>query len=427
MAKSTLGIVKKMVIGITAVSAVTYGTSALFIFYLQHKVESFIPEWLFVGITLSLGIFWTGLLGWGAARWFIKPLLALTDAANQASAGNLQMEITPHKSQDELRELGLSFNKMIDKLRVMINGISTNYKATDIHVDELRAAIGQAALHIETITSAIEGISHGAERQSRSSEAMFESVGHMTRTTEQIHSQVHTARRLTMEMVKTIKTNADVIQSLVTGMHTIAASNQQSIQVVQRLENNAREIGDISHVVGEIANQTHLLALNASIEAARAGEHGKGFMVVAEEVKKLAEQSSRAVNNINQLIGQMQGEVNHAVLQITEQYETANQESVHGQAASAALHAIIDEADKITETVGSIAAMVTEQAGQVQTTLNEARDVADIASNICSSAKGVFASTQEQTAVMQEIAASSDVLRDQSASLKQQIEYFRLH
>jgi methyl-accepting chemotaxis protein len=63
----------------------------------------------------------------------------------------------------------------------------------------------------------------------------------------------------------------------------------------------------------------------------------------------------------------------------------------------------------------------------VQTTLNEARDVADIASNICSSAKGVFASTQEQTAVMQEIAASSDMLRDQSASLKQQIEYFRLH
>src|SRR5690606_8061923 len=158
---------------------------------------------------------------------------------------------------------------------------------------------------------------------------------------------------------------------------------------------------------------------------ARAGEHGRGFSVVAGEVKKLAEQSSNAVNSINLLINQIQDEVKNAVLQISEQYKVANQESAHGEAAAAALQTIIGEAQKVAQTVNHIASMVANQANQVQSTLFEAREVAQIASKIYEGAEEVLGSTQDQTAVMQEISASADLLRQQSASLKQQIEFFK--
>jgi methyl-accepting chemotaxis protein len=427
MKKSRFSIVKKMVLGITVVSTVTYATSALFIFTLQDVFKDYIPEWLFIWITLALGIFWTGFLGWLAAKWFVKPLLQLTDAANKASAGNLQIKITPNKSDDELRALSLSFSKMIDNVSGIIHGISTNFKGTDTHVDELTTAIGQAAAHVEQITTTIEEVFQGAERQSKSSEAMFGSVEQITKATDDINEKAHSARHLTTQMIITIKDSTKVIQSLVNGMQKLAISNQESIHVVQRLESKAKEIGEISSVVGEFANHTHLLALNASIEAARAGEHGNGFAVVAGEVKKLAEQSSHAVNDINQLIGQIQSEVGNAVIKISEQYEVANKESAHGETATLALESIIGEAYKVAQTVDNIAAMVSNQADQIQITLNEARNVADIASKICLGAKGVFASTQEQTAVMEEIAASSDVLREQSTSLKKQIEFFKVN
>ncbi|WP_187274263.1 methyl-accepting chemotaxis protein [Paenibacillus sp. N3.4] len=268
MRKATFSIVKKMVLGITVVSAVTYATSAFFIFMLQDLFKDYVSGWLFIVITLSMGVFWTGFLGWIAAKWLVKPLLLLTDAANHASIGNLQVQIIPNKSDDELRALGLSFAKMIENVRSIIEGISTNFKGTNTHVDELRMAIGQATAQVELITTTIEEIANGAERQSKSSESMFVSVEQITKATDDINEKANTAQRLTKQMVASIEDNTKVIQSLVHGMRKLAVSNQESIQVVMRLESNAHTISDISNVVGEFANQTHLLALNASIEAA---------------------------------------------------------------------------------------------------------------------------------------------------------------
>ncbi|WP_248925930.1 methyl-accepting chemotaxis protein [Paenibacillus hamazuiensis] len=398
----------------------------MFIFALQDVFKNYIPEWLFIGAILSLGVFWTGFLGWFAAKWFVEPLLYLTRAANDASAGNLQVKIVPPKPDDEMRALGLSFSKMIDNLRTIIVGISTNFKTTDTHVEELRIAIARAASHAKRITSTIEEISKGAERQSEFSETMFASVEQIVKATENINEKADTARQLSIQMAATIDHNAKEIESLVDGIQKLAGFGRDSLYVVRSLEGKAKEIGEISGVVGELADQTHLLALNASVEAARAGDHGQGFAVVAGEVKKLAGQSSQAVHNINRLIEEIQTEVKKTVNKITEQFEAADRESAHGQAAVVALRTIIGEAGQVAQSVDHIAFTAANQTEQVQTAFREAREVADIASKICSGAKGVVISTQEQTDVMEEISASTDVLREQSTSLMRQIEFFRV-
>ncbi|MGO4272206.1 methyl-accepting chemotaxis protein, partial [Paenibacillus sp. TAF58] len=119
-------------------------------------------------------------------------------------------------------------------------------------------------------------------------------------------------------------------------------------------------------------------------------------------------------------------EVKNVVSKITQQFEMVNKEAANGESTASALQSIVGEANQVDQLVDHIASMVASQADQVQLTLNEARDVTDIAAKISVGAKGVFASTQEQTAVMEEIAASSDVLRDQSASLKKQIDIFKV-
>lgn len=424
--KFKFSIMKKIVWGITIVSSITYATSAFFMLVVKNFFPG-IPDWLFMFITFVLGIFWTGFLGMLAARWFVKPLQQITATANQVAEGNLDVQVTPGKSDDELRALGVSFEQMIRQLKEIIDGILVNHKETDIHVDELRSAIGQAAYHIEHITNRIEQISSGSERQSQSAESMFQSVEQVTQATDQIHSQAHAARQLTKEMDQTIEESEGVIRSLVDGMQRLAELNRQSIEVVRRLDEHAVHIGEISNVVADIAEQTHLLALNASIEAARAGEEGRGFAVVADAVKKLATQSAHAVGDIRQLITQIQLEIKNVVTKITEQSEVAEKESAHGEKSAAALINIADEADKVTEMVESIALMVAAQAEQVNNTLMEARNVAEIAAQMSQGAQEVFSSTQEQTAVMEEIAASSDVLREQSSNLKQKIDFFKVN
>ena len=125
-------------------------------------------------------------------------------------------------------------------------------------------------------------------------------------------------------MVRDLQHAKQVIQSLISGIETLASNNQHSLHTVKRLEENASQVEQVIGLVGEVAAQTNLLALNASIEAARAGEHGKGFAVVAEEVRLLADESAKAVQGISSLIQNIQSGVQSVVQQITQQVETAS-------------------------------------------------------------------------------------------------------
>lgn len=417
-------LVKKIVTGISIVSAVTYGTSAFFIFVLKDLATPYVPEWLFLTGTLMLGVFWTAFLGWMAARWLVKPIAQMTAAAEQASAGNLNAKIQPSQSDDELRALGLSFGKMMEHLGSVVNGIASSHEQTDSYTTELSDAIGHAAHHIESITNTSEQIAEGAELQSVSTQTLFRSVEDMKLNSSNIDEEAAAARVITHDMVSSIAANSTLIQSLVDGVRAVADASEQSALTMQRLNEQAEQINGISILVGEISDQTHLLALNASIEAARAGEHGSGFAVVAGEVKKLAEQSGAAVQSIRQLIVHIRSEIDSASRRITQQAESARSESQQGAAATAALQHMIGTTSEVSRAFDNISSMLFVQKEQVLVTHQEVAHIAAAADSIHNAAKEVFASTQEQTALMEEIASASDFLRKQSSSLKSQIAFF---
>ncbi|MBN2984503.1 methyl-accepting chemotaxis protein [Cohnella algarum] len=422
--KVRFGIVKKMVIGITTVSGITYMTSAFFLLVLREWFD-FLPEGLFVFLTLIVGVFWTGLFGFFFSKWLLKPLLSLTAAAREAAEGNLRVHVAVGRTRDELSMLSQAFDNMLKQLVSIINGIRENSQSTDRHVADLQSAIGEAAMQIEQISQQAETITDGTVRQHQSAETMRSSVEELSQTAAEINDQASDARDRALVMNRSVEESEKVFQSMVVGMQQLSELNREALEVVRRLDEHADKIGSISNVVGDFAEQTNLLALNASIEAARAGEEGKGFVVVAQAVKKLAEQSGSAVKDIRQLIAQIQTEVGNAVMHIQQQTIVAEQGFKRGQASADSLESVAKEAERVSEIVNAIAARLASQTEQVEGVLGEARNVAQVADAIRSGAREVSSASQEQTAVMQEIAASSESLRAKSSDLQGQVAFFK--
>lgn len=422
----TFGIVKKLVAGIVGVSLTTYGCSAFFIFVLKDRLAPAMPQWLYITLVLAAGVFWSGFLGWLAARWLIRPLLQLTDAVNEASTGNLRTTIPTPSSTDEIAALSVSVRKMMDSLRLIVSEISNTASLANQSASSLNGVINDAAGQIESISRTAESISDGAEHQSASADGTLQSVERMTIAAGDVRTKAEHALQLSHGTVHTIEQSGETVRSLVVGINKLTASSSESIRLVKQLDESAREIGSISRMVGEIADQTQLLALNASIEAARAGEHGLGFSVVAGEIRKLSEQCSSAVADINGLIGQIQANVDHVVGTMNRQVDSVRKEAVRGEHAGEALELMKKAVNEAAVSVEEIVGVIADQEVQIGRTLSETRDIAGIAKQISGGARKVASSVQEQTAVMQEIAASSEILRDQADRLKDKVKVFQV-
>ncbi|WP_027092315.1 methyl-accepting chemotaxis protein [Cohnella thermotolerans] len=418
------GIVKKMVVGITFVSSITYGTSAFFLLVLK-KAFDFLPNGLFVLLTLIVGVFWTGLFGFFFSKWLLRPLVELTRAAREAADGNLSLQVRVGRSNDELAMLSLAFDDMLKRLVAIINGIRDNSRQADQHAAELQDAIGEAASRIEQMSHQAEAIEGGTQRQSASALAMRLSVEQLSAAAEEASGQAEGARERARAMNAAVAESETAIRTVVEGMRQLAELNREALTVVRRLNEYAERIGSISDVVGDFAEETQLLALNASIEAARAGEEGKGFAVVAQAVKKLAVQSGGAVRDIRELIASIRSEVASVVRHIERQAAVAQREAVLGEESAASLAVVAREAAALGDIVEAVAGRIAEQAEQVGATLAEATAVAQVADSIRSGAQEISSASQEQTAVMQEIAASSETLRAKSAELREQVAFFK--
>ena len=422
------GLRKKLVLFISVLAIITYSTSAFFIYFLYSFIKDIIPikEVPFTIITLSLGIIWSGILAFFAAGFIIKPLQKLENMALKAAQGNIKDDVELAKTDDEIRSLGVAFNEMLSNLRGMVHQIDDNFRETNDKVIAISKESTFAAEQAEAISRTINEISIGADNSAISIQSTAESIEDVIQIANEVQQKAKASELVSREMVQDLHDSKEIIHSLVTGIERLASDNQKSLQTVKQLEENAAKVEQIIQLVGDIAAQTNLLALNASIEAARAGEHGKGFAIVAEEVRKLADESANAVQGISELIANIQEEVRNVVTQITKQVETANHEAKKGTETNEVIEEMTKTVNEMALSVATITELVNRQMKSIQATSSQSEEVAAIAEETSAGAQEVATSTEQQTKVMENVENLASELKEQAEKLKNTITRFQL-
>lgn len=420
------GLRKKLVLFVTLLALVTYSTSFFFISIVHSKFATNIDESVFNSVTLLLGIIWTGILAYFVAGVITKPLQRLEHAAINASQGNIQTDVELNKSDDEIRSLGMAFNQMLSNLRVMVQSIEENFQQTNGNVISISEKTTRATEQAESIAHTISEISAGAESSAIAIQSTAESVEDIIQIAYKVQENAKSSEKVSEEMVSELQESKKVVNSLIQGIDKLAKENQESLQVVLDLEENAKKVEQIILLVGDIAAQTNLLALNASIEAARAGEHGKGFAVVAEEVRKLADESAKAVQGISELIQNIQSGVDRVVKQITDQVATANHEASKGAKTNEVIETMTSTIHVVADKVKNISTLVDKQMESVQLTSTQSQEVAAIAEETSAGAEEVTDATREQAAVMENVEQLVFELKEHAEKLKATISQFHL-
>jgi methyl-accepting chemotaxis protein len=426
--KHSFSIRRKLVLFTVLLAVITYGTSFVFIFFLYDYFQDVVPlslEW-FTIITFILGILWSGILAFLLAGFITKHIENLEKVATKAAEGNLAEKVDIPKSNDEIRGLAISFEAMLTNLNDIVKNIDDNFDRTNEAVLQMKEAASAANTQSQLIGSSIGEISQGAENSSEAIQNTAESVEVATNLAMDVQKSAEASKTKSDMMLNTLTTTKQVVSSLVDGINRIAKEQKTTLSSVDNLKQNAYEVESIITMVGEIAEQTNLLALNASIEAARAGEHGQGFAVVAEEIRKLADQSAQAVHQITGLISAIQDDVKNLVTNINENVVFANEEAENGQKTSTTFEEMASSVQEVATEIASISKLVDQQLVSIQDTSRESQEVAAIAEETSAGAQEVNAAIQEQVASMEDVDRLAGEIEAHAVKLKQQINQFVL-
>lgn len=361
-----------------------------------------------------------------AVRHTLSPLKSVQRALENVANGDLSIPDLHIEGSDEIALLAHDTNSMKNAIRTLMSNIAHSAEQVAAASQELTATANQTGESIRVVANSAVKMAENNQDQVRELENTHYKVSDMNNDMTDLTNYSNDMKEAANDSLKGVANGQITVRKAIDTMHNMSKQIDASSVIVEALGERSASIVQVIETISNIASQTNLLALNAAIEAARAGEAGRGFAVVAEEVRKLAEQSEIAAKSISDMITTIQSDTIKAVQAMKENNEGVQEGTKIVSEAGAAF-------DQISELITNMNSQIDVSLKAIEKTGVVCNDIRGIMDNVvqlgnrsADEAQGVSASTEEQAAMMDEIARASNSLAELSQSLQNYVTKFKI-
>ncbi|WP_284141618.1 methyl-accepting chemotaxis protein [Virgibacillus sp. LDC-1] len=389
----------------------------------QKKAQVIIkPILISLGVILLLAV----LVSLIITNRITKPIKLVMERMKLIASGELNHTSLNIRSKDEIGQLVQATNAMNDNMRNLLSQINKVSETVSAHSEELSYSANEVKEGSDQIASTMQQLASGSEAQASTASDLTSAMQIFVKQVEEANGNGERIQGFSKEVIQITNQGSQLMASSKEQMSKIDQIVHDSVRKVQGLDIHSQEISELVRVIQEIADQTNLLALNAAIEAARAGEHGKGFAVVADEVRKLAEQVFESVTDIRRTVTNIQNESTTVVTSLRNGYkeveEGTNQIEVTEEKFNDINIAVMDMVNNISaasENLANIASRSQEMNRSIE-------EIAAISEESAAGIEQTSASSQQTSAAMEEVVGSSSDLSELAEDLNRLVSRFSL-
>lgn len=360
------------------------------------------------------------------SRMVSRNLNKVVEVSQKIANADLTVENIDYKGNDEIGRLAVATNSMSDTLRRMVGQISEISETVSGQSEELTQSANEVKAGSEQVATTMQELASGAESQANyasdlasSMETFTTKVNDANENGEHIYTSSTTVLRMT-------KDGSQMMESSVQQMARVDQIVKEAVDKVQGLDTQSKEITKLVYVIKDIADQTNLLALNAAIEAARAGEHGRGFAVVADEVRKLAEQVGVSVTDITGIVEAIQMESTSVASSLQGGYDEVEKGTSQMKATGETFAEIEGAVSTMVESIQSVTSSLSSVATNSQEMSTLVQEIAAISEESAAGVEQTSASSQQTSSSMEEVASSSNELAKLAEKLNELVRQFKI-
>lgn len=360
------------------------------------------------------------------ANTITKPINLVMKQMREISEGNLRLEPLVVVTKDETGQLSESMNTMQTTLKDMIYNLSTASETLTANSEELTQSAFEVKSGSEQVAITMQELATGSETQANTASSLSIVMGNFTKKVQDTNKNGEKINRTSQQVLEMTNQGAQLMESSTQQMQKIDRIVHDTVEKMSTLDTQTKEISDLVSIIQTVADQTNLLALNAAIEAARAGEHGRGFAVVADEVRKLAEQVAVSIADITGFVNTIQLESKVVTDSLQEGYAEVEEGTAQIKATgqtftkiSRSVTSMVSEIQQISNNLESIVANTEIMGGSIE-------EIAAVSQESAAGVEETSAATQQISSSMEEVSGNSEHLAALAEDLSQMVNQFKI-
>lgn len=355
----------------------------------------------------------------------INPIKKLEKLMRRAGDGDLTVNINI-KSNDEIQELGNSFNDMIEHQNGIVKSVRNAAEQLNAASEEMAASSEEISATTEEVSATINQVAGDAEKQNESIVDISEVLVQLSSLVQLAQNRAKATSSNAINTMSVADLGREKVEETVRAMNIISSGSDETSKALESVNSLSVKVGGIITTINSIAEQTNLLALNAAIEAARAGENGKGFSVVADEVRKLSEESNDKSKEIDILVNEMIKQTQNAVISMrSAKVEVENGVAIVSETDKAFVN-IINAIENITEHVNEILDITGDEVASSDRVVKLINEIATITESNSSNSENVSLAAEEQSSAINNLTATAEETSAMAEELTKLVERFNV-